>query len=71
MTPKAKAIKNVVKREEMISSRGVEIQTTVPTNPEIIVAITPVPEYFLQKKVRMMAGESVQPTPAHAQLTIK
>ncbi len=50
-------------------SRGVEIHMTVLKKPVMIVAITPMPEYFFQKNVRMIAGESVQPTPAQAQLT--
>ena len=64
-------MKNVVKREVAISSSGVEIQITVLTNPEMIVAMTPIPEYLFQKNVKMMAGDNVHPTPAHAQLTTR
>lgn len=64
-------MKNVVKRDVAIASSGVEIQITVLTNPAIIVAMTPIPEYRFQKNVNMTAGDRVHPTPAHAQLTTR
>lgn len=55
----------------MISSNGVLIHRMVAKKPEIIVAITPTPEYFFQKNVIKIAGDNVQPIPAHDQLTMR
>lgn len=44
---------------------------TVLTKPATIVAMAPMPEYRFQKKESKIAGDSVQPIPAHAQLTMK
>lgn len=65
------AIKKVENLDVIISSNGVLIHRTVNTNPEIIVATTPTPEYRFQKKVINIAGDRVQPMPAQAQLTTR
>lgn len=49
-----------------MASSGEEIQMTVLTKPATIVAMTPMPEYRFQKKESKIAGDNVQPIPAHA-----
>src|SRR5699024_7124461 len=44
-------------------------QISVPISPDNIVAMTPIPEYFFQKKVSKTATDKVEPTPAHAHPT--
>src|SRR5699024_492463 len=64
-------MKNVENLDVMMPSKGVLIHIIVKMNPAIIVAMTPALEYRLQKTVIKIAGDSVPPTPAHAQLTTR
>lgn len=71
MIPKIAAMKKVENLDVMMLSSGVLIHKIVNTNPEITVAMRPILENLLQKKVISIAGDNVPPTPAHAQLTTK
>ena len=59
-------IKNVAALADTITSNGEMDQRMALKKPVMMVATTPVPDVFFQKKINKIIAENVFPTPAQA-----